>query len=285
MGGVCSYEVVDQGIVGDWIADCVTPNIKAVYGTALAKLFGKAILWLCSSESQGMVPPEMLQRVKEAYAERSTLPDGTNPVEKRLQLVTGRNAQVFITAVEAPDGTGDAPPTNGGGGTVGLNPDNDAILMTVLGQGNRQQQTLHNMMAELESMQAEQRKLTRMMVRLQQTIDRNPLQMLNTAAQHRNMAAAPEVQVANTHSNATLAPGLRTLEAIWLEYTTGIGGRKPAKDFTRAERGRDKYKYSRRKVVWDLISLHANAGRRPSQVIQDLHTVYGANASCTRIIF
>ena len=40
----------------------------------------------------------------------------------------------------------------------------------------------------------------------------------------------------------------------------GIGGRKPAKDFTARERDRVKYNFHRRKVVWDQISLMVRAG-------------------------
>jgi hypothetical protein len=45
----------------------------------------------------------------------------------------------------------------------------------------------------------------------------------------------------------------QTIHALWLEYKFGIWGRKAAKDFTAAERGKAKYSYHRRKVVWDVV--------------------------------
>jgi hypothetical protein len=40
---------------------------------------------------------------------------------------------------------------------------------------------------------------------------------------------------------------------MWDEYLNGIGGRKPARLISESDQGRVKYKYSQRKVVWDII--------------------------------
>ena len=45
----------------------------------------------------------------------------------------------------------------------------------------------------------------------------------------------------------------RSLFELWQEYEFGLQGWKAAKRFTSRERGRVKYKYHRRKVVWDTI--------------------------------
>ena len=43
----------------------------------------------------------------------------------------------------------------------------------------------------------------------------------------------------------------RTLSGLWDEYQNGAGGRKPAREFTRAKRGQNnvKFKYSSRLIV------------------------------------
>jgi hypothetical protein len=41
---------------------------------------------------------------------------------------------------------------------------------------------------------------------------------------------------------------------LWIKYEFGIGGRKPAKDFTPTERGKAKYNYHQQKVFWDVIA-------------------------------
>ena len=43
------------------------------------------------------------------------------------------------------------------------------------------------------------------------------------------------------------------LYGLWDEYKAGLKGRKPAKLYTSTERGRCKYTYTRRKVVWSKI--------------------------------
>ena len=61
---------------------------------------------------------------------------------------------------------------------------------------------------------------------------------------------------------------------------------KPAKFFTRVERGRCKSKYSRRKKVWDLISIllrtgHCQTSREACELIR---SIYGQSSSVTTII-
>ena len=54
-------------------------------------------------------------------------------------------------------------------------------------------------------------------------------------------------------SSAVLSSCTHTLHTIWNEYEFGLANRKAAKDFTAIERGRVKYIYHRRKVIWDKI--------------------------------
>ena len=92
-------------------------------------------------------------------------------------------------------------------------------------------------------------------------------------------AAAEQVIFAST-----LCPNPRTLYNLWEEYERGIGGRKAASLFTTQERGRVKYKYCRRKVVWDCISALVRAGFTAQVAIDRIYNVYGLNAPVTRII-
>ena len=56
-------------------------------------------------------------------------------------------------------------------------------------------------------------------------------------------AAAAMAPVNNHVGLASLSPTPRSLYDLSVEYQTGIGGRKPARDFTACERGLDKYRY------------------------------------------
>ena len=68
------------------------------------------------------------------------------------------------------------------------------------------------------------------------------------------------------------------------EYQVGIGGRKAARLFTPAERGRVKHKYTRRKVVWDTVSRLVRGGLQSDTAIDQIYNVYGRENSVTAII-
>eukprot|EP00977_Amphora_coffeiformis_P002633 scaffold505_cov179-Amphora_coffeaeformis.AAC.2 len=102
IGGVCAYVVVDPGCTGEWIESAVAPNITAVYGPELGRLFGRALLWLaCSQETAVSMPTKMRDRIKGGYLEeRATLDPGTNPVAKKLVHISGRDAQAFMEILD-----------------------------------------------------------------------------------------------------------------------------------------------------------------------------------------
>ena len=60
--------------------------------------------------------------------------------------------------------------------------------------------------------------------------------------------------------------------------------RKPARLFSYTERGRSKHRYSRRKVVWDLVSRLIRMGDTAETAIDKIYAVYGGQTSVTNII-
>ena len=76
----------------------------------------------------------------------------------------------------------------------------------------------------------------------------------------------------------------RTLYDLWIEWTTGLGGNKAAKDFTSHERGQVRFKYCRRKVFWDCVSQHIRAGYTALTAIDRIHAAYGNNLSVSSIL-
>jgi Transcriptional activator of glycolytic enzymes len=99
-------------------------------------------------------------------------------------------------------------------------------------------------------------------------------------------AAAAAVQMVNNHlgdSKAVLSPNPRSLYLIWEEWTTGLNGKKPASQFTREERGKDKHKFHRRKILWDAIGKLTRAGLSSQVAIDRIHALYGRNQSITCI--
>ena len=70
---------------------------------------------------------------------------------------------------------------------------------------------------------------------------------------------------------------------MWNEYEHGIGGRKAAKNFSRAERGRVKTIYTRRKIIWDEISRLVRGGDTYQVAIDRIYNAYGPTLSVTEI--
>jgi hypothetical protein len=102
------------------------------------------------------------------------------------------------------------------------------------------------------------------MIRRLQTLERNASQIALQPVQHvrREENGNDDDQVGSESAPfvATLSPHPKDLFQLWHEYEFGIGGRKPAKQFTVSERARVKFKYCRRKIVWDVIDRLVRSG-------------------------
>ena len=97
-------------------------------------------------------------------------------------------------------------------------------------------------------------------------------------------ALAPAAGRGGTLFVASLSPNPRTLYILWDEYMNGVGGRKPAKDFTRQERGRVKFKYHRRRHVWNVVACLVDGGVSADVALDIIYAVYGVGSSVTSII-
>jgi FtsZ-binding cell division protein ZapB len=83
---------------------------------------------------------------------------------------------------------------------------------------------------------------------------------------------------------ATLSKHPKNLYKLWEEYEFGMEGRKAARKFNLRERGKNKYKYHRRKVVWDRIEEKIRQGHTYHTAIDSLYEQYGRDLSVTAII-
>ena len=171
---------------------------------------------------------------------------------------------------------------------------------------NQQLRHMNNLLIELRRDNAELRvEMTRInSVHTNQlrTLNRNVLQLLNTSRYVRNdqnrnnqnvlqlgdaagangNAAAEQEQ--QEHRIATLSKCPKTLHALWSEYEFGVGGKKPAKDFSPQERGRFKNIYSRRKLLWDKVAEMVRSGYDCYGACNKIYQVYGADRTVTQII-
>ena len=83
---------------------------------------------------------------------------------------------------------------------------------------------------------------------------------------------------------ATLSKCPRSLFVLWQEFEFGIGGRKPAKLFSNAERGKVRYSYSLRKHFWSLMQKMIRNGYTFNSAIDKIYDVYDRSRSVTKIL-
>jgi hypothetical protein len=73
--------------------------------------------------------------------------------------------------------------------------------------------------------------------------------------------------------------------SLWTEYEFGIGGRKPSKDWTIAERGNKNQKqtYYHRNCIWKLQLHLVNKGHHIESANREIRKTYGQSTSVTNI--
>jgi hypothetical protein len=282
IGGPIKYELrQNSGISEEWIAEHVVPNIVQRLDPHVAAVLGRALLWACfEQELEQWIPPAIKDRVQTAYHAIQQLPDGENPVMKVALVITGNDDELHIDDV-----LGGIEPQ--GGGDVnnaarqpqqarGLQEELLALRCQVAGMRRDMElmrsQSQRNQARNEHNFALVNRKLGRIAMQPIQRIVRNANDGEHQNNNNNENDHAPEFM-------ATLAPHPRNLHVLWQEYEYGIGGRKPAKDFTAAERGKVKYGYHRRKVVWDVISLRVRAGDSAQIAVDRIYDIYGGAGS------
>ncbi|KAG6951390.1 hypothetical protein JG688_00013749 [Phytophthora aleatoria] len=66
-------------------------------------------------------------------------------------------------------------------------------------------------------------------------------------------------------------------------YEFGLNGLKPVKEFTAAERGTNKFTYSRRKIFWDVVAGFVRAGFTSDIAIDKVFAAYSRQLPVTKV--
>ena len=91
--------------------------------------------------------------------------------------------------------------------------------------------------------------------------------------------------ITNTKTTVKLSGSPPDLFVLWDEYEKGVGGHKPARDYTPAERGaNNKHNYSHRKVFWDAVKRLIERGNTFDTAIDRILAVYGRAKSVKAIL-
>ena len=317
IGGPCFYlidnTVVDSTIMTTFILTKVVPNMRRRLPDSTCLVLGKAIVWLVfSSVANNFVSSmDYCNRVKADLAETGIVVEvGKNPILKMPVLITGDQGTVYID--EIPIVAPVDPVEIGAGGGDGEQINVRVFDNTQTLGGDQMRNYIFQLQSGIMSLRRENIELRTEFERridvLSQVVERGfatvngnirrvamqPVRRrvtttmgidLLAGAATRTVGAATELAPALAMMNPpTLMPSPKSLFDLWDEYINGVGGRKPARHFSEPERGRVKYKYTRRKVVWDVIKTLVDLGHSSHRAIDMIYNVYGAQTSLTTII-
>jgi hypothetical protein len=120
--------------------------------------------------------------------------------------------------------------------------------------------------------------------RLEQMVRGIAVAPARMAGPGRTNAVLGDPNISGDNRVATLCAAPRTLGILWDEYLNGTGGGKPECEFTREERGRVKYKYSRRLPFWTCMKRLIERGNTAQTAIRKIQGVYGDNNTVSDVL-
>jgi hypothetical protein len=298
VGGAIKYCLVEgSGVTSTWLAEHVVPGISDYFADDPSLVFVLALplLWMCMNDElvEKYVPLNISTRVREAYQIIRVLDVSVNPVKRAFLKIVRNNDQVIIDEVLQENG-GELQQNNttNNGSNAGVNNNTNDTINILFTQ---MQQMKHQLAVQFEQVHQSTNNLRTDFAEKYKILNKNinrvfiqpPRQGTQRQREDRearnNFEAAAEA-LAVPVLVAELSRGPKTLFDLWIEYAFGIGGRKAAKDFTSFERGKNRFAYCRRKIVWDCISKHVNAGFLAATAIDRILECYGRNQNVSAII-
>ena len=295
-GGAIHYKIKEEyKISEDWILEYVVPHIATICDRSVSLVLGRALLWRCMDVSESIVVPEGIKaRVRTAFTElahRNHVSSEENPVVKVDMIVTGHDARVFIDFNEEED---DISQRNIAGTVRRIDHEQIRLTNSLLVGLRKDNQELR---VELKRRHEIQEISNKKIIRSVNHIMMNPIRSLRNSNTTNNLTNTNNLgnRVGGTNeatttrgevemNSALLSNNPKSLHTLWNEYEFGLGNNKAAKDFTSKERGKVKYLYHRRKVVWERVAEMVRSGYTAHDACNKIYEVYGANLSVTNII-
>ncbi|KAL3763929.1 LOW QUALITY PROTEIN: hypothetical protein ACHAW5_008367 [Stephanodiscus triporus] len=231
----------------NWLSNHVCPGISSCFGPRVAAILAKPLLWAAMDEVWCNYLPDGLRlRIMNSLAEDAEhlqVQTNVNPVEKVTVLV----AEVPEFSEVDPEflGTSNTGLGGGGGGPLMMEWRN-FVTAKICGMENR----MHDLQSNQGGHHGE-------LVKRLDKIERN-LRRMSVMPGRRGAAAVGGGGVGGANESQAVMPANlckcpKNLYVLWAEFESGVGGNKPARLFTASERGKVKFKYCRRKIVWDVI--------------------------------
>ena len=212
----------------------------------------------------------------------------TNSLSKVALLVSGDDAEVFIDLLlenPADNQTTEQQTLDRRANRVGqqeLNHMNSLLLHI--------REDHKNMLDEMQRMHERELRLIKIQNKNLRNLMRRPALMHGVPMREiENRGDQEEIgRAIETNRVVDQIPNLsqnpRSVHELWDEWQFGIGNRLPAKDFSARDRGKCKYTYHRRKVVWDKVSEMVRSGFTVNEACNSIYSAYGHRSSLTSII-
>jgi hypothetical protein len=297
VGGPAKYLAKEGSNVTDnWLITEFVPHIAKKLGNRVAVVLGKALLWCLMEPMMMFAIPEFLkERLRMRYLLIQTLGDDVNPIDRIALTVyhVDGTLQINPLMILFPGNADNEGREGGAAGGVVMGDTQKAILS--------QNHALRGRVEELfVTVKNNNDHLVQKIGTLQKAVKRfanRPVQINRGFVQKRGGENDGDANATQNDDDAnetgdhvpqlyeaTLSKHPRDLYMLWEEYEFGIEGRKAARKFNVRERGKNRYNYHRRKVVWDRIEEKIRQGHTYHTAIDSLYEQYGRDLSVTEII-
>ena len=300
VGGPIKYELKRGSNVSDaFILQYVCPHIASFFPSQMALVFGKALLWGIFDEQFSIgLEAQLVENVRAVVNNiTNDLEMDENPVKKVPLMVSGEEATLVLNEIIDDDDN-----DNGGGG--GGNNGSNAVGsdQCIRGQMQLVLSTVRMLSRQNEEMKSDLQVFKITCNTLLEQLNENVKRVsLIPGARHARTRGGggvariepPEVDSATNRGNTRRAPpqyqstlmkNPKSLYVLWQEYEFGIGGRKPARQFSSKERGGVKFCYSLRNHYWKLVDKMILRGYTHTAAIDKIYSVYGSKLSTTKIL-
>ena len=258
---------------------------------------GKSLLWACFEPSmETRVLEATRTRIREAYSSligRPLTDDEANPVRRAFLLVTGDEEHLVVQEAYA-DGDGHDDDAHGNSNPAGaaMDTQNEQIRSLYCTVRDLRREIRELKIDMMEERSSADNKLNKIMAALNR-LSRTPPAVFrprNAAPPNVPVGDVPvgehpaPVQVIPPPQTAVLSSKPANLYILWAEWHQGVGGLKPVRLFTAEERGHSRFKFNRRKIVWDAVQALVLSGDSHQVAIDKLYQKYGENLTVSQII-
>ena len=263
------------------VASSVAPAIANVFGSQVAAILGKALLWACfdpAMQASGLIPEDVKSNVVASWIQLNyslpvtdRLDRDVNPMKRVELMCTEIGGRVHFDELADPDNPGGPAGAGGAGTAVGIRRTqlqwNHAMFSKLFATANEVNEIKNRQIAAEAKFNQKLNKAIELSQRaaMAPVVRRRPRRprALNSGASETGAG------------NAELCKCPHDLYVLWNEWEVGVGLNKPAKEFTAAERGRVKSKYCRRLKFWRCMERLIRAGCSSEVAVRRIYAVYG----------